>query len=108
MSVAEMTMPLSVLPVCSLLCCEIKLFLVLGLFLEFDVQLAWAAQEGPCGKLVLLEKGGCENWCPGTCRPWGKALDVPIVELEVAGWKEVGQPILLGTWGDRKAPIDIW
>lgn len=28
---------LSVLPVCSLLCCEIKLFLVWGLFLEFDV-----------------------------------------------------------------------
>lgn len=24
------------------------------------------------------------------------------MELEVAGWKEVGQPILLGTWGTEK------
>lgn len=24
------------------------------------------------------------------------------MELQVAGWKEVGQPILLGTWGTEK------
>lgn len=41
----------------------------------------------------------------GPGRPWGRALDIQIVELGVGSWKEVGQPILLRNLGDKQQLI---
>lgn len=65
MSVAEMTRPSSVLPVCSLLCCEIKLFLVFGLFLNLMCNWPGLPRMVHVGSWYYWRREGVRSGVPG-------------------------------------------
>lgn len=51
---------------------------------------------------------GVRTGVPGLGKHQGRALDVQIVGLEVAGWGEVETAHFTWNLGYREASIDIW